>query len=141
MGKNKNRKDMTPEELAHIRRLDRERKQRYRINLNKEKKDKIRVKDRQSKAEARKNKTEKEKDEERITSLIGMRKYRLMESEENRKIARNKAKEGMKILRKEGPIRKYVERARRHVWAVRWKKYLSQNPELKELEKKKKMKN
>ena len=141
MGKNKNRKDMTSEELAHIRRLDRERKQRYRINLNKEKKDKIRVKDRQSKAEARKSKTEKEKDEERITSLIGMRKYRLMESEENRKIARNKAKEEMKILRKRGQIRKYVERARRHVWAVRWKKYLSQNPELKELEKKKRMKN
>ena len=117
-----NGKDMTPEELAHIRRLDRERKQRYRINLNKEKKDKIRVKDRQSKAEARKSKTEKEKDEERITSLIGMRKYRLMESEENRKIARNKAKEEMKILRKRGQIRKYVERARRHVWAVKWNK-------------------
>ena len=136
----KKRKDMTPEKLANIRRLDRERKQRYRMKLNEEEKAKIRVKDRQSRAKAREIMTEKDKDKERINSLIGMRKYRLMESEEKKKLAKNKAKEGMRILRKEGPIRKYLDRTKRHIWAVKWKKFLSQNPEFKELEKKKKMK-
>ena len=142
MEKNKNgkkRKDMTPEELAHFRKLEKDRKQRYRMKLSEEKKDMIRARDSESRAKARKNLNEKEKKKERLAALIGMRKYRLKETKENRKLAKKKAKEGMRILRKEGPIRKYVERSRRHLWAVKWNKFLSQNPEYKELEEKKKM--
>ena len=99
----------------------------------------IRVRDRESRAKAREKLNEKERKKERMAALIGMRKYRLKETKENRKLAKKKAKEGMRILRKEGPIRKYVERSRRHLWAVKWKKFLSQNPEYKELEEKKKL--
>ena len=142
---------MTSEELAHVRQQDKERKQRARLQLNEEEKETIRVKDRERRAEARKKLkeeqkekiratdrerranargklTKKAKDKEKITKLIRMRKNRLTETEESKKIARNKAKEGMKVLRRDGPMRKYFERTKKHSWAVKWKKFLSKNP-------------
>ena len=65
-----------------------------------------------------------------------MRKYWLVETEENKKISRKKAKEGMVVLRREGPIREYRERTKRHLWTVKWRKFLSQNPMYRELKKK-----
>ena len=140
MDKKKKRKDMTPGELAQIRKADRERQQRRRIKLDEQEKEKIRIKDRESRAKVMEKMTEKEKEKKRVIKVIRMRKYCLMETEEKRKLAQNKAKEGMRILRKEGPIRNYIERNKRHAWAVKWKKFLSQNPEFQELEKKKKLK-
>ena len=147
----KRRSEMTSEELAHVRQLDKERKQKARLGLNEEEKEKIRAKDRERRAEARqklkeeqKEKiraiererranawgklTEKGKDKENITKLIRMRKNRLIEDEESKRMARNKAKEGRKVLRRDGPMRKYFERTKKHSWAVKWKKFLSQNP-------------
>ena len=46
----------------------------------------------------------------------------------------------MRVLRKEGPMRKYLERYKQHAWAIKWKKFLSQNPMYRELEEKKKTK-
>ena len=171
---------MTSDELAHVRQVEKERKQRARLLLNEEEKEKIRAKDREKRAEARKKLEEeqkekikaadkerratarknmkeehkekaranererrekmtiKEKDKKKIIKLIRMRKHRLLESDENKKIARNKAKVGMKVLRRDGPIRKYLERPKKHSWAVKWKKFLSQHPMYQELERKKK---
>ena len=140
MDKKRKRKDMTPGELAQIRKADRERQQRRRFKLAEQEKEKIRIKDRESRAKVWGKMTEKEKEKERIMNVIRMRKYRLMETEEKRKLAQNKAKEGMRILRKEGPIRNYLERNRRHACAVKWKKFLSQNPKFKKLEEEKKLK-
>ena len=157
----KRRSEMTSEELAHVRQQDKERKQWARLRLNEEEKETIRVKDRERRAEARKKLkeeqkekiratdrerranargklTKKAKDKEKLTKLIRMRKNRLTETEESKKIARNKAKEGMKVLRRDGPIRKYFERTKKHSWAVKWRKFLSQNPFYRELAEKKK---
>ena len=146
----KKREEMTPEELEHLRKLEREKKQRRRMKLTKEEKYTIREKETLGRAEARKKMTKEEKEyknviererrararkkmgdreteKERISALIGMRKYRLTETEESKKLAREKAKKGMRILRREGPIRKYLERTRRHVWTVKWRKFLSLN--------------
>ena len=154
------RNEMTPEKLAEIRKLDRERKQRKRMSQSKDESENIRARDRERRAEARKKMDEEKKarirviDKERkaeairkmkkedlekfrITKLIRMRKYRLMATEGNKQLARNKAKMGMMVLRIEGPMRKYLERNKKHIWAVKWKKFLSKNPQLKELEQKK----
>ena len=80
-----------------------------------------------------------EKDKEKIAKLISMRKFRLVETEEKKKIEREKAKEGMKVLRREGPIRKYLYRTKRHLWTVKWRKFLSKNPKYRELEEKKRI--
>ena len=158
----KKRTEMTPEELRHVRQLERERKQKRRLQLNKEEKENIRVKDRERRAEARlrmekeqkekiratdrkrraearKKMEQNKKDKERIAKLISMRKYRLVETEEKKKIAREKAKEGMRVLRREGPIKKYLYRTKRHLWTVKWRKFLSKNPMYRELEEKKRM--
>ena len=159
----KKRNEMTAEELAIVRKQDRERKQLRRLQLDEEEKERIKAKDRERRAEtrakmeneqkeeiraierkrraeARKKMDKKELDRERINKLIRMRKNRLLQTEENKKIARDKAKEGMLVLRREGPIREYRERTRRHLWTVKWRKFLSQNPMYRELEQKK-MKN
>ena len=83
-----------------------------------------------------------EKERNNLNKLIFMRKHRLLQSEEQKIISRKKAREGMRIFRKDGPIREYLERNKKHVWAVKWRKVLSQNLKLKDLEdKKKKRKN
>ena len=79
-----------------------------------------------------------EKERNNLNKLIFMRKQRLLQSEEEKIITRKKAREGMRIFRKEGPIREYLERNKKHVWAVKWRKVLSQNQKLKDLEDKKK---
>ena len=157
------RSEMTQEELAQVRKLDRDKKQKRRMNLSEEEKNKIREKDRKSRAEERKNMEEEEKeriraidrvrkaerrkkgrkeDEEKvkINDLIRKRRTRLMETEGEKQLYRDKAKIGMRVLRKEGPMRKYQERNKQHKWAVKWKKFLSQNPMFRELEEKKKTK-
>ena len=119
----KKRTEMTSEELRHIRQLERERKQKRRLELDEEEKEKIRAKDmerraearlrmeneqkekiraiaRERRAEARKKMKQNEKDKEKIAKLISMRKFRLVETEEKKKIEREKAKEGMKVLRR-----------------------------------------
>ena len=131
----KKRSDMTPEELDHIRQLERNRQHRRRINLTVQKKEEILKKDR----EAKQRKRASNKEKSRIYSLIHVRKHRLMQSEEKKSIARYKAKVGMKICRKEGPLKDFIERKKKHTWAVKWRKFLSQNPEVRELEKKKKI--
>ena len=160
--KGKRRTEMTTEELTHIRQLERERKQKRRLELDEEEKEKIRTTDRgrraearlrmekeqkekiraterERRAEARKKMDQTEKDKERIAKLISMRKLRLVETEEKKKIAREKAKEGMRVLRREGPIRKYLYRTKRHLWTVKWRRFLSKNPMYRELEAKKRM--
>ena len=79
-----------------------------------------------------------EKERNNLNKLIFMRKQRLLQSEEEKIISRKKAREGMRIFRKEGPIREYLERNKKHVWAVKWRKVLSKNQKLKDLEDKKK---
>ena len=158
----KKRTEMTSEELRHIRQLERERKKKRRLELDEEEKEKIRAKDRERRAEARlrmeneqkekiraiarerraeamKKMKQNEKDKEKIAKLISMRKFRLVETEEKKKIEREKAKEGMKVLRREGPIRKYLYRTKRHLWTVKWRKFLSKNPKYRELEEKKRI--
>ena len=159
----KKRNELTPEKLAEVRKLDRERKQKQRMNQSKEESENIRARDKERRAEARK-KLEKEKkaqvraidrekkaealkkmkkeDLEKINTpkLIRMRKHRLLETEGDKQIARSKAKLGMRVLRLQGPMRKYLERNKKHIWAVKWKKFLAKNPLLKELEEKKRKK-
>ena len=135
----KKRSEMTPEELEQVRKLDREKKQRRRKNMEKEEKDRIRAIDKERRAEARGKMCKKKRDKIKIANLIRMRKNRLMETVEKVQIARNKAKMGMRVLRKEGPMRKYIERNKQHVWAVKWRKFLSQNPKYQKLEEKKKI--
>ena len=137
----KRRSDMTPDELAHVRKLDREKHQRRRMKLNLAQKEEIKKKDRERRAEARKQLKNDEKERIGISNLIRMRKYRLMQTEDSKNEAKNKAKKGMRILRKEGPIRKYLERKKKHKWAVKWRRFLSQNPSYKELEEKKQKNN
>ena len=131
----KKRSDMTPEELAHTRKLERIRQKRRRENLTAQKKEEIEKKDR----EAKHKKRASNKEESKINSLIYVRKHRLMQSEEKKSIARYKAKVGMRICRKEGPLKDFIERTKKHIWAVKWRKFLSQSPKFKELEMKKKM--
>ena len=83
----KKRSEMTDEELNKVREIDRVRKQNSNKNL-----------------------TNQESEKNKIKSLILMRKMRLLQSEEKKSIDRYKARNGMKALRKEGPMRKYVER-------------------------------
>ena len=137
MGKKK-RTDMTQEELAHVRKLDREKQQRRRMKLSKDEKDEIKKNNTERRAEARKKLTESKKERFRINKLISMRKYRLLQNEKDAKVAKYKAKEGMRLLKKEGPIMKYLERKKKHISAVKWRKFLSQNPFYKELEERKK---
>ena len=42
----------------------------------------------------------------------------------------------MRVLRKEGPIKEFSERIKRHKWTVRLRKFLACNPNIRELEKK-----
>ena len=105
--------------------------------MKEEQKEKVRTNERERRAIARSKQTKKAKDKEKFNKLIRMRKHRLLETEESKQCARNKAKEGMKVLRRDGPIRSYLERPKKHSWAVKWKKFLSQNPIYRELEKKK----
>ena len=139
----KKRSEMTQEELTLVRELDKKKKQKRRQKLTEEEREEIRDKDRKRK---RKRKPESKKDpkEKRekgnISSLLSMRKLRLLQTEEKKSLARQKAKEGMRIYRQEGPVREYKERDKKHKWAVKWKKYLLQNPMICELEEKKKKK-
>ena len=132
----KKRSDMTPEELDHTRQLERIRQKRRRKNLTVQKKEEILKKDREAKQKKRALNKEKSK----ISSLLYVRKHRLMQSEEKKSIARYKARVGMRLCRKEGPLKEFIERKKKHTWAVKWRKFLSQNPKVRELEKKKKMK-
>ena len=69
----------------------------------------------------------------------------LLESDDDemKEFARQKAKDGMRMHRKEGALRIFKERNKKHLWAVKWKTYLSKNPDISQLEdeKRKKKKN
>ena len=132
----KKRSDMTPEELAHMRKLERIRQEKRRMNLSAQKKEEIMRKDR----EAKQRKREANREKANIKSLIYMRKHRLLQSEAKKSIVRCKARIGMRCCRKEGALKDYVERRKKHIWAVKWRKFLSQNPKLRELDRKKKKK-
>ena len=126
----KKRSEMNIEELTSVRVSDKVKKQRRRLNLTEDKKEEIRRKDRDRKRE--------NKEQEKIHSLLRMRKMRLVQSDEKKESGRQQAKDGMRLHRKEGPVRKFKERKKKHEWAVKWKKYLSKNPEISQLEDKKK---
>ena len=135
----KMRSDMTNEELAHIRELDRKRqRRRRRMNQTKQEKDMIKIKDREARKLKRNLLTTAEKEKHKTKLLIQVRKHRLLQSETNKSIARYKAKEGMRVFRKEGPLKEFSERRKKHIWAVKWKKFLSCNPRIRELEEKSK---
>ena len=136
----KKRSEMTQEELILVRELDRKKAQRRRLKLTREKKEEIKKKDRERKRkpEERRDETKEIREKKKMSSLMSMRKLRLLENEESKALARHNAKEGMRVFRREGPIRDYKERKKKHLWAVRWKKYLIQNPKISELEEKKK---
>ena len=133
----KKRCDMTDEELTHVRELDRSRQKRRRSNISIEEKEIIKIKDKKAKQRKRDSFTQAEKEKVKTDHLIQKRKYRLLQSEKSKTIARYKAKEGMRVLRKEGPIRKFLYRTKRHLWTVKWRRFLSQNPIYRELEEKK----
>ena len=133
----KKRSEMTNDELAHIRELDRKSKKIRRNNLTSQEKDVIRIKDRNAKQIKRNSLTLAQKEKNKIKILIQVRTHRLLQSERNKSVARYKAKEGMRVFRKEGPMREFSERRKKHIWAVKWKKFLSLNPMIKELEEKK----
>ena len=128
------RSEMTAEELAHIREKDRICKKKKRMNLTPEEKEIVKMKDRDRKQKDRTKKKEKIN----VNTVIRMRKHRLLQTDNKKLIARDKAKEGMRVWRKEGPVRDYFERTKKHVWAVKWRKFLSKNPKIRELEEKKK---
>ena len=128
----KKRSEMSIEELTSVRLSDKAKKQRRRLNLTEDKKEEIRRKDRDRKKE--------NKEQEKICSLLRMRKMRLVQSDEKKESQRQQARDGMRMHRKEGPVRKFKERNKKHEWAVKWKKYLSKNPEISQLEDKKKKK-
>ena len=134
----KKRSEMTNDELAHIRELDRKSKKIRRNNLTSQEKDVIRIKDRNAKQIKRNSLTLAQKEKNKIKLLIQVRKHRLLQSERNKSIARYKAKEGMRVIRKEGPMREFTERRKKHVWAIKWRKFLSCNPIIRDLEEKKK---
>ena len=134
----KKRSEMTNEELAHVRKLDRNSKKIRRNNLTMEEKDVIKIKDRKAKQMKRNSLTIAQKEKNKIKLLIQVRKHRLLQSEINKSIARYKAKGGMRVIREKGPMRAFSERRKKHVWAVKWKKFLSCNPIIRELEEKKK---
>ena len=136
----KKRSEMTQEELTLVRELDRKRAQRTRIHFTNEKREEIKKKDRERKRkpEERSDETKERTEKKKMSSLISRRKLRLLENKESKTLARQNAKEGMRVFRREGPIRDYKERKKTHKWAVRWKKYLIQNPKISELEEKKK---
>ncbi len=131
----KKRSEMTKEELTCLRKSDKEKKQRSRSNLTEEKKEEIRRKERNRKRE--------NTEQETMNSLLRMRKMRLVQSDEMKEFARQKAKDGMRMHRKEGALRIFKERNKKHLWAVKWKTYLSKNPDISQLEdeKRKKKKN
>ena len=122
----KRRCEMTVEELSVARNLDRIRKQKNRMNLTSKEKEDAKLKDRERKKKLR------------VQSLICMRKLRLLQSEQSKSIARYKAKEGMRVRRREGPMREYMERNKKHIWAVKWRKFLSLNPKIRALDGEKK---
>ena len=130
----KKRSEMTPIELAHLREIERKSQRKKRINETSAEKERIRMQDKDKKQKDRTSK----KESINIRTVIRMRKHRLLQSENKKSLARNKAKEGMRVLRREGPLRDYLERKKKHVWAVKWRKFLSQNPKIKELEERKK---
>ena len=130
----KKRSEMTPEELAHLRDIEKKSKRKKRINETSAGKEIIRMKDKDRKQKDRTT----NKESFNISTVIHMRKHRLLQSENKKSLARNKAKEGMRVLRREGPLRDYLERNKKHVWAVKWRKFLSQNPKIKELQERKK---
>ena len=132
----KKKSDMTNEELAHIREADRSRQKRRRMNLSTQEKEMIKIRDRKAKQKKRNSLTQVEKDKANVKLLIQIRKYRLLQSEKSKSIARYKAKLGMRVLRKEGPIMEFSERIKKHIWAVKWRKFLACNPNIRELEKK-----
>lgn len=146
----KRRSDMSAEELTVARNLDRVRKQKDRtkkkeilgdikIETMEEKKYRKQLENnRKFKQKQRKSLTLAEKEMVRVQSVIGMRKFRLLESEQSKSIARYKAKVGMRVCRKEGPMREYTERNRKHIWAVKWRKFLSNNPKIRALDDEKK---
>ena len=122
----KRRCEMTVEELSVARNLDRIRKQKNRMNLTSKEKEDAKLKDRERKKKLR------------VQSLICMRKLQLLQSEQSKSIARYKAKEGMRVRRREGPMREYMERNKKHIWAVKWRKFLSLNPKIRALDGEKK---
>ena len=134
----KRRCEMTVEELSVARNLDRIRKQKNRMNLTSKEKEDAKLKDRERKKKVLKDMKIKEKEKLRVQSLICMRKLRLLQSEQSKSIARYKAKEGMRVRRREGPMREYMERNKKHIWAVKWRKFLSLNPKIRALDGEKK---
>lgn len=148
----KKRSEMTNEELIRVRESDKVRKQNERMNQTSQEKENNKEKDRKRKARGsqdsnrkakqkqRKTLTLDEKERKNLETLIHMRKRRLLQTEEMKSLARYKAKVGMRTCRKDGPMRDYLERNKRHVWAVKWRKFLSKNPILRDLEEKKKKK-
>ena len=98
---------MDEQERERIRAIDRVRKAERRKKGRKEDEEKVRAQNRERMKNDRAKLNRKQSDKVKITDLIRKRKNRLMETEGEKKCARNKAKIGMRVLRKEGPMRKY----------------------------------
>ena len=137
---------LTSQKKEIIKKKDRKRKKKGKLVFKEEKKNseeekkylKQKKNNRAIKQKQRKCMILADKERNNLKKLIFMRKQRLLQSEEEKIILRTKAREGMRTFRKEGPIREYLERNKKHVWAVKWRKVLSQNLKLKDLEDEKK---
>ena len=149
----KKRKDMSPETLEKVREADRKRWNSKEMSMTEEERDKDRESHRQSMAKRRSegkigikdpgNKkckesvTIKKKEISQIRQVLRRRKARLTLSEEMKISARKKAREGMRVFRKEGRLRMYMQRKKRGFCEMKWKKFLAANPKFMALEDKK----
>ena len=143
------RRDMSPRTLDKVREADRKRWDIKQRSMTEEERDKVRESHRQSMAKRRikesnislkdpENKKDivkiKKNERNLIKQVLRRRRERLLLSEEMKLAARDKAREGMREFRKEGRLRKYMQRKKRGFVEMKWKKFLSVNPKFMALE-------
>ena len=146
------RRDMSPKTLDKVREADRKRWDIRQRSMTEEERDKVRESHRQSMARKRRSEgiisfeersykkdssQVKRNERAKIKQVLRRRKERLLLSNEMKIAAREKAREGMMEFRKEGRLRKYMQRKKRGFCEMKWKKFLVANPRFMALEEKK----